>query len=332
MKSSLAISKEAFEKDLKFNVRSLGVDKLKTIYYVGLTESMTKAGDLMGLCQSAVSRQIQTLEDDLGFIMFKRKDRKVEITKEGKIMMEMSHKSLYEMDATVKSIKEAKEGLSGTLKILTFPSFASTIMPRYLRGFKDLYPDILLQINASYAGLNPLDADIVIRQFIPKNPLLKHMKLYDQVIGMYASQSYLEKCGVPQTLEDLDHHQLLALDQTIAQRYSTVNWILKVGGRDTIEQREATIYLNSHDTLAQAITHGLGIGGLAHHHVKLLNNPNIVRVLPSIKTEPLPIYCIYNKSVKSNQKYSTFYEYLKNSIDNDKEIFYTTDFLENPVK
>ena len=88
----------------KFNVRGLGVDKLKIIYYVGLTESMTKAGDLLGLCQSAVTKQIQNIEDDLGVALFKRKDRKVSITKEGKALKDLAQRLLYEMDGALKSI------------------------------------------------------------------------------------------------------------------------------------------------------------------------------------------------------------------------------------
>lgn len=305
----------------KFNVRGLGVDRLKTIYYVGLTESMTKAGDLLGLCQSAVSRQIHSIEEELGVILFLRRDRRVELTKAGLLLKNASQKVLYVMDAALKSVKEEREGLSGPLKVLTFPSFASLMAPGYLLGFKDEYPDIDLSVLATLGEMPITETDVIIRAYAAEQPDLEQLILYYEYIGLYAHKKYLEKFGIPQTLQDLDQHRLIAIDPELEKRYEQLNWVLKVGVADSHYYRKPHVILSSHEAIGNAILEGIGISGLGHHHIQLMNNPDIVQVLPEYTLKKGPICFSFNKQVDLIDRYMILYEYLLKMIQKDQSVF-----------
>lgn len=301
----------------KFNVRGLGVERLKAIYYVGLTESMTKAGELLGVCQSAVSKQVQSIEDELGVVLFRRGDRKVELTPAGKLIVQLSKNSLYEIDGALKSIKEKQEGLSGSLRILTFPSFASVMIPRYLAGFKEEYPDIDLRIMATFGEMPITEADVVIRPFVAKQPKLKQLHLYQEYLGLYASKDYLKKYGEPKTLEELDDHQLLALNTELETHAPQLNWALKVGVAEKNHFRKAQMYFPTNDALANAVLASLGIASLVKHHVTVLNNPNLIQILPKYEMPKEYICLSFNHDVTHQQKYLALYEYMKKGIELD---------------
>lgn len=310
-----------YDIDKKLNIRGLTADRLRTIYYVASTQSATKAAEKLHICQSAVTKQIQQIEDEVGFLIFHRRDRKFIPTTAGEKLIQLAERTLHDIDAALKSIKAMYEGMGGTLKILTFPTFASVMLPRYIAGFQEKYPDIFLHVETPSFDHEPLEGDVLIRYYIPNNPSLIQHKLYDQTLGLFASRGYLEKFGEPQSLEDLEHHKILALDPKFEDQYKTANWSLYVGIQHKRYQRKPCMYLSSNEALASAVVNGLGIGGLAKHHMNLLMRDDLVQVLPHIVSEAQSFYFIFNSHVEYNAKYVALYEHIKSLIDNDKDLF-----------
>lgn len=305
----------------KLTMRGLSADRLRTIYYVAQTQSATKAAEKLFVCQSAVTKQIQQIEDELGILIFNRRDRRFILTELGHQLFHLAQRTLHDIDGTIKSIKEEYVGMGGRLKIITYPSFVSVMMPRYLKGFDRIYPELKLDILSPNSNLIPLEEDVSIRQLIPDNNDLQHLKLYDQVIGLYASKDYIEQYGAPETMEDLESFNLLALDPSLEVIFKQVNWILNVGIEDSKKRRKAYMHLSSNDAVANSIMNGLGIGAIAIHHAAILGKKNLVRILPHLHTEKLPIYFIFNKHVKNRHRYMAVYEFLVESLAREKNIY-----------
>lgn len=306
----------------KLNIRGLTADRLRTFYYVALTQNATIAGKKLGLSQSAVSKQIQSIEDDLSVILFTRNDKKFVLTPSGKRLYELAERVLHEIDLTLKAIQDEQETAQHCLRIYTFPTFASFMLPRLLEGFHEKNPNIYLQISTAYDGHQLNTGEILIDCRTPLNKNTQCLKLYDQIIGFFASTSYLEKHGTPKNLEDLDHHKLLALDRNLEKKFPMVNWALRVGLKGNLVTRSAWMYLNSNEALAQSIAEGLGVGALAKHHVQLMANPQIIHILPEWESSPLPFFFAFNSCVPHIENYMSLYDHISSQIGG---------LLQNPI-
>lgn len=250
------------------NIRGLTADRLRTVYYVACTQSATKAGEYLGLSQSAVTKQIQLIEDELGILIFERRERKFTLTAVGERIFELANRTLHDIDGVLKSIREDKSKPSGPLRVLTYPSFASIMVPRYLKDFNEAYPNITLQISATYGEMAIMDADVIIRSYIAHQSEVEQLRLYQEYYGLYASKTYVEEYGQPMSLEDLDHHKLLALDPNLEKIYPELNWVLKVGVAEHSHYRKAHMYFPTSDVLGQVVLHGFGIGALVNYQAR----------------------------------------------------------------
>lgn len=294
--------------------KSIDYDKLKAVYYVGLTGSVTQAGDMMGLCQSAVTKQIQELEKRLNALLFEREDRRMTLTEVGRKVFNFSKFVVENSNALMNDITHSRLCMEGALHILTTPSLAATWLPHYLEGFHETYPHITLNISGSLDYLAPVETDVIISCHKSNDPEFVQLELFSQKMGLFAMQSYIDKRGMPQTLEDLDKHNLIALDRGLEKNFPFVNWILKVGKSDIREARQAKLYLSGHDGVAQAMVNGHGIASLSHQHIKILNRSDIVNILPERHSEEVTFYFIHHKSLEGLKKYQALYDYLRKNV------------------
>ena len=121
------------------------------------------AAEEMALTQSAVSRQIQSLEDEVGVPLFLRHTRAVELTTAGMQLLQAVGQALPRIDAAVRHIRQS----SGRrhVSVTTFASFASMWLIPKLEAFQRAYPDIDIRIEASDSAvdLEVADLDVAVR-------------------------------------------------------------------------------------------------------------------------------------------------------------------------
>ena len=90
---------------------------LRTIAAVARTGSFTKAGEELHLAQSAISQQIRRLENELGIQVFTRSSRSVELTAEGRLVLDYAHRVLHEVEGLQNELEELSGLLRGELKL-----------------------------------------------------------------------------------------------------------------------------------------------------------------------------------------------------------------------
>lgn len=303
---------------MNFNTRNIDYDKLKAVYYVGLTGNMTHAGQMMGLCQSAVTKQVQDLESRFNAILFDRADRQLSLTHVGQKVFEFAKFLVESSNALVKGITHSRLDMEGQLNILSTPSLANTWLPYYLRGFGEKYPNIHLKITGSLEFLAPVDTDIIIGDYKSNQPDFVQLPLYTEELGFYASHEYLERYGTPKNIDDLDRHRLLALDPKIEEKFPYVNQILRIGKADKRENRKACLYAHSHDALANLALLDYGIARLSKQHVHIVGKERLVNVLPDEFREATRTYFIYHKKVEDFRKYTAMYEHLMSRLQSEE--------------
>ena len=199
-------------------------DKLKIFYTVALCKSHTKAGEALGLSQSAVSRKITGLEERLGTNLFMRHARGLMLTEQGEIMFRTVSEMVKKLEATQSAITETSARPKGPFKITAPGAFTNIWLARYMKEFTDLYPDIEVTLLSEdrELDLTRREADAAIRFYPSNHPDMVQVPLMRLGNSLYASNDYVRRHGMPQSLADLKEHTLLGFDD------STVSSSLKV--------------------------------------------------------------------------------------------------------
>jgi DNA-binding transcriptional LysR family regulator len=284
-------------------------DKLKTFYYVAKAGSFTHAVGTLNLSQSAISRQILQLEDRLGAQIFQRHPRGLILTKQGEILFQTVRRMLSEIELTKTLIKEEEGQLKGVLKIATSNALANIWLINFVPGFLERYPNIRLCIigNDNEMDLKVGEADAAIQRYIPHQPDLIQRFLLSCHLKLYASQGYLDKFGVPETPEDLDHHHLLTFGEDIRRPNKNINWMLKLGVKPGYV-REPYLRINSALGLRRAAEAGLGIAALSKECEP--QEITLVNVLPKNEGPVVDLRYVYPDQLKNSRRVLAFGDYL----------------------
>ena len=116
--------------------------QLRYFVEVAQREHISEAADHLHVAQSAISRQIANLEDELGTPLFERIGRNVKLTPIGKIFLEHAIVALKAIDFAAKQVEEYLDPAKGTIKIGFPTSLASYVLPSVISAFKKEYPDV----------------------------------------------------------------------------------------------------------------------------------------------------------------------------------------------
>ncbi len=288
-------------------------DKLRIFHTVATAGSFTHAGEALGLSQSAVSRQIRTLEESLNTSLFNRHARGLILTDEGETLFETTKDVVSKIHVTEQRILEGTDVPRGNLKITTTNSFGSTWMMNNIKKFMDKYPDIHVQMLIGDADYDLLtrQADVAIR-FHPT----EHLDLIQKQIStfhynLYASPAYLNEFGRPQTLEDLDHHKLIAYGNLASSPLLDIDWILDAGAK---EKRLPILEVNNIYGVLQAVKSGIGIGSLPDYLVQ--GSMNITRVLEEFPGQEFPAYFVYTQEIRKSKRIAAFRDFIEQEFKN----------------
>lgn len=143
--------------------RPISAGHLRAFEAVARHLNFRAAAEEMALTQSAVSRQIQSLEEDVGVPLFLRHTRAVELTSAGAQLLLAVSQSLPRIDAAVRQIRQSAG--RRTVALTTFASFASMWLIPRLEQFQRDNPDIDIRIDASdnTVDLDVADVDLALR-------------------------------------------------------------------------------------------------------------------------------------------------------------------------
>lgn len=171
--------------------------------------SLTKAALELNLTQSAISRQVQGLEEELGVQLFARKAREIALTPAGALWLPQVQSSLRELDQGVERLRRATT--SPRVSISTFASFASLWLIPRLGGFRDAHPHVDLDIGATdrLVDLDTEDHDFAIRYLRHEVAQENTELLFDEVLFPLVSPHYLKTKRRLRCLEDLAQHPLI---------------------------------------------------------------------------------------------------------------------------
>jgi len=153
----------------------LSIKPLRCMVAVAELESFTRAAERLNMTQPSLSIQISQLERHLGFRLFERSTRQVELTAEGEFLLEHAARLIQESDRLMNAAREIRGDLKNRLRLgAALYTFDIVERRQLIEGFVDAYPKIDLRVDAhpqvgilqALAGHN-LDVALIIGLAIP---------------------------------------------------------------------------------------------------------------------------------------------------------------------
>ena len=175
--------------------------------------SFTKAADELALTQSAVSRQIASLEEHYGLPLFRRLHRALQLTDEGHALAQVVGEVLGRLHLIGAELK--RERRAKTVVVTTTPGFAGLWLIPRLASFTAAWPEVDVRISAGYTlvNLNRDGFDLAVRyQSEDSIDAGAELLFGDVVLPMCSPKLLRDKSRPLKTPEDLRHHVLMYLD------------------------------------------------------------------------------------------------------------------------
>jgi DNA-binding transcriptional LysR family regulator len=217
--------------------------------------SFTRAAQELHLTQSAVSRQVQALEESLGVPLFTRYGRKITLTEIGAGYAREIAGALIQIRAASSQVIAFKTGV-GSLQLAILPTFASKwLLPR-LSDFYAHHPGVLVHIHSRIGPFNLLQSGIdasITAGDVTWSGMVVHQLLEDERV-VIASPKLLGKLPL-KAPEDLYRHTLLGVS---TRPHSWMDWF-KTQSLSPKQMQMGTLFeFTAH--LIQAVVAGMGVG------------------------------------------------------------------------
>ena len=285
-------------------------DKLKVFHAAAEAGSFTHAGEQLGLSQSAVSRQVSALEQELAVSLFHRHARGLILTEQGEMLYRTAHEVFMKLEAARAKLTDSREKPNGELKVTTTPGIGVHWLTPRLGEFIDLYPEIRVTLLTTDEELDLAmrEADVAIRLRQPTQPDLIQRKLFSVHFHAFASPEYLKRFGTPHALHELDNHRIVLLGGATVPTYLANRlWLTEVE-RDGKAARTPILTINTILGVMRACQRGIGVALLPDYLVE--QNGGLVQLFGETDAPAVDAYFVYPEELKSVARVQVFRDFL----------------------
>ncbi|MGX0902033.1 DNA-binding transcriptional LysR family regulator [Roseovarius sp. MBR-79] len=285
-------------------------DKLRIFHAVADAGSLTHAGDALHLSQSAVSRQIRALEDSLNTTLFHRHARGLILTEQGELLFDATRAMMKRLDAATARIRDSEEEVFGELRVTTTTGFGTLWMVPRLPKLYAKYPDLKidLMLEERVLDLPMREADVAIRMKEPSQADLIRKRLMSVHMCLFASRSYVDSHGAPDTPEALSAHRLICQNPRSAQVGAGATLVSELMTNDI----SSLLTVNNYFGVLQGVLHDLGIGVLPDYLSHDFHQ--LVRVLPDVSSSEVPVFLAYPEELRQSKRVSVFRDFVQDEI------------------
>ena len=284
---------------------------IRTFQRIVETRSFTKAAAHLSLPRSTVSKNLKALEAHLGTKLIQRTTRSIALTTEGAEYYRRISKLVTQLDETEGAMRDIGAAAKGRLRIDLHSSLANFVLMPVLEEFRERYPHIQLALGIGDRPVNLIEegVDCAIRAGELADSSLIARTLYKDRLITCASPGYLEQCGVPKNLSDLEN------GHSIVGYFSAATgeaWPLRFRTRGEDKQLGAfDISANDSAALISMLVHGMGIGQ-THASVarRFIESGELVPVLEELTHRQFPVSIIYPPNRQLNARVRIFIDWM----------------------
>jgi DNA-binding transcriptional LysR family regulator len=270
--------------------------------------SLSAAARALDMTQPTLGRQVSALEEELGVSLFERVGRGLNLTPSGLDLLE--HVQAMGQAATRLSLAANghSQEIAGKVCISASEIHAAYLLPSIVNKLRKEQPGIIIEIVSSN---NPSDllrreADIAIRSFRPTEAELISKKITDVEAPLFAAKTYLNKLGIPKTIDDLKNAEFVTIGDV-----DTFMKGLKQFGVELTE-KNFPVQTGSHIVHWELVKQGLGIGIVPMDIGDA--EPLVERVLPDLKLMSFPIWLTSHRELRTNKRIRLVFDFLAEEL------------------
>ena len=284
-------------------------DKLRIFHAAAQAGSFTHAGEALNMSQSAVSRQVSALEQDLGTPLFHRHARGLIPTEEGELLMATARDIALKLEDVRGRLVDSRGKPTGALRVTTTVGLGSIWLTARVHEFIDHYPGIHLELILDDSELDVAmrKADVAIRLRAPTQPDLIQRKLFTMHFHLYASPAYLKRFGQPHSVSDLDQHRIVVFGENAPTYLKDMNWLCSAG-REPGDPRSAVLAVNNVVAIRQAVEKGIGIAMLPDYMIS--PGSTLVTVLQDHDVPSFDGFFVYPEELRDSARVVVFRDFL----------------------
>ncbi|WP_281646470.1 LysR family transcriptional regulator [Parendozoicomonas sp. Alg238-R29] len=263
-------------------------DDLYLFCHVVESGSLQKASQNLHLPVSTMSRRLTALEGRLGVRLLERKGRNLSATQTGQIFFNRLSGEFEQSEMELAELLYEEQQIKGNIRLIVpytiYQSGIGDLVEEFILDYPKVSIDIRLNLDDS---VPESDRDLVLGFNSGRQSDLIARPFMKSCDGLYASKSYLDKHGEPHTIEELDTHDWISVQQKRVLHFTMPE-------RDAFSYRiKARMVVNDVKMLIRAVEAGIGIGSIPIHHLPDKNN--LAQVLPQHQLEVRQAYLYYRR-------------------------------------
>ena len=285
-------------------------DKLRVFHAVADAGSLTHAGDQLHLSQSAISRQIRGLEEQLGATLFHRHARGLLLTEQGELLYQATVEMNKRLTHAAARIRDLKDEVYGDLKVTTTAGFGTSWLAPRLPALFEAHPELSVNVilTEDTLDLGMREADVAIRFGAPKQQDLIRRPLMESRMRLYGARDYLARRGTPETDRDLIERRFICFSPDAPQPEASRVWLASKFSAE----RHSHLTMNSYFGVLNAAIAGLGIAALPDYVTR--GYPELVNVLPEDVSDSFTIFFCYPQELRRSQRVLAFRDFLLEQV------------------
>ena len=268
------------------------VDGIRVFVASVETGSFSSAAARLGMSPKLASKYIAELEAQLGTQLLHRTTRRLGLTAAGEQLIARAPDWLNELEEMTGALREARRGLSGTLRISAPVTFGELLVLPLMRRFRALHPDLVIDLRLSdrFVDLAAEGIDVAIRIGRLDASALIARKLGQTSLLLVASPAHLDHAGRPETLGDLARHSCIR-DTNMRGDGA---WPLTEGGQTRRITVLGPFLVNSARLARDLAVEGEGIALCPDYMLQAdLDAGRLEHVLPQVCGPKLDIHAVY---------------------------------------
>lgn len=285
------------------------LDAMATFVQVAEAGSLSAAARLIPTSLTSVSRQISALEERLGTQLLRRTTRRLALTDDGRLFYDRAKAILGEVDEIEQALSSGGTEPSGRLHVcaplLMGEALLAPLLPRFLQRYPSVAVDLLLVDR--HVDLIEENIHVALRVGrLPDSQLIAR-KLSDVRMVVCASPEYIERRGLPQTPDELQHHDCLAFSDVPG----SAEWHFQSpSGRKSV-RIAGRLWINSLTALVATAKDGAGIVRVPSWQVADdLAAGGLKRILTDYERPPTPVHAVFQPAKLASTKIRVFVDYL----------------------
>ncbi|MFC1234943.1 LysR family transcriptional regulator [Vibrio sp. F74] len=271
--------------------------------------TFTAAANELNITQSAVSKKIAWLEQDIGITLFHRHARAISLTNSGKQYLKLATKLTEELSTFESQLRQEQTFVTGTLKLSVPSGFSVRLLSFALNDFMNLNPNLTVDVSVSDKFINLVedDIDIAIRATYLKDSGLKAKWLMDNELVYFASPNYLANHPPIVKVSDLEQHKCL----TYALSKPSNLWRFSDGTDELKLKVHECIRSDNPEMLVKMAKLGQGVTAMPRWMIEEELKSNTLKiVLGQYQPAKLPMYLIYKDVEHQPQSIRSFIDFL----------------------